>query len=325
MNQAVAVITLALALAAPCRTQTPSQPQETKTAASTASRAVDAEKLFEDVRVLSADGMEGRGSGTPGGAKARAYVTERFGQTGLKPFFGSSFEQPVELAARGGGKAGAGGNVVGVVRGRKNPERFVVVTAHYDHLGVRNGQIYNGADDNASGVATLLALAAHFSRQPPENSLVFAALDNEEAGGAGANTLVRSLLGAKRDVALNVNLDMVSHSERGELYAAGTYHYPSLKPLLERVAGRAPVRLLLGHDRPEPKGDDWTTQSDHRAFHREKIPFVYFGVEDHADYHKPSDDFETITQEFFVRAAETVLEALKTFDENLSAVERPKR
>ncbi|HEU4597436.1 MAG TPA: M20/M25/M40 family metallo-hydrolase [Pyrinomonadaceae bacterium] len=325
MKQAVAIITLALALAAPCRTQTPSKPPEVKTEAGAASPAVDAGKLFEDVRVLSADEMEGRGAGTPGGARARSYITGRFGQTGLKPFFGASFEQPVELAARGGGKAGAGANVVGVVRGKKNPERFVVVTAHYDHLGVRNGQIYNGADDNASGVATLLALAAHFSRQPPDNSFIFAALDNEEGGGAGAKTLVKTLLEAKRDVALNVNLDMVSHSARGELYAAGTYHYPSLKPLLEKVAARAPVKLLLGHDRPEPKADDWTTQSDHGAFHKEKIPFVYFGVEDHEDYHKPSDDFGTITQDFFARAAETILEALKTFDENLSTVERPKR
>ncbi len=325
MNKFVAIISLALALAAPCRTQTPPTPQEVKTAAGVASKVIDVGKLFEDVRVLSTDAMEGRESGTPGGARARAYVTARFGESGLKPFFGASFEQKVELKGRGGGAASTGGNVVGFVRGKKNPERFVVLTAHYDHLGVKGGQIYNGADDNASGVATLLALAAHFSRQPPDNSLVLAALDNEEGGGAGAGTLVKALLGEKRDVALNVNLDMVSHSERGELYAAGTYHYPSLKPLVERVAARAPVKLLLGHDRPEQKSEDWTRQSDHRAFHQEKIPFVYFGVEDHKDYHKPSDDFETITQEFFVRAAETILDALKTFDENLSAVERPTR
>jgi Zn-dependent M28 family amino/carboxypeptidase len=328
MNQAVAIITLALALAAPCSTQTTrptDRPQEAKTAAGVASRVIDAGKLFEDVRVLSADEMEGRGAGTPGGAKARAYVVRRFGESGLKPFFGESFEQPFEFTPRGAEKPSAGANVVGLVRGKRQPERLVVVTAHYDHLGVKGGQIYNGADDNASGVATLLALAAHLSREQPENSFVFAALDDEEGGLTGATTLVKSLLAAKRDVALNVNLDMVSRSERGELYAAGTYHYPTLRPLLEKVAARSGVKLLLGHDRPEQKSDDWTAQSDHRAFHREKIPFVYFGVEDHKDYHRPSDDFETVTQEFFVRAAETILESLKTFDQNLSTVEKPKR
>jgi Zn-dependent M28 family amino/carboxypeptidase len=324
MNQFILIFTLVLMLAAQSNVRTPNPPQGSKSVEAPDSRVVDAGRLLEDVRALSDDSMEGRLSGTQGGAKARAYVTRRFAEAGLKPF-GPSYEQPVELDARAGEKAMTGGNVVGYVRGKKHPERFLVVTAHYDHLGVKDGQIYNGADDNASGVAALLALAAHFSRQPPDNTIIFAALDNEEGGGAGARTLVKSLLDAKRDVALNVNLDMVSHSERGELYAVGTYHYPSLKPLLERVAARATVKLLLGHDRPEQKSDDWTKQSDHYAFHREQIPFVYFGVEDHKDYHKPSDDFETITQVFFVRATETILEVVKTLDANLSTVEKPRR
>ncbi len=256
--------------------------------------------------------MEGRKFGTPGGAKARAYVIRRFAEAGLKPFFGDSFEQPA--THKEGDKTTNGANVVGVVRGKSNPERFIVVTAHYDHLGVKDGKIYNGADDNASGVATLLQMAAHFSRQPPENSIVFAALDAEEGPGAGARTLVKSLLEGKRNVLLNVNLDMVSHSERGELYAVGTHHYPFLKPLVERVAARAPVKLLMGHDRPEQGQGDWTKQSDHYAFHREKIPFLYFGVEDHKNYHQPSDEFETITQEFFIHAAETILDVVNALD-----------
>jgi Zn-dependent M28 family amino/carboxypeptidase len=325
MNQLILMFTLALLLATQSPAPSTNPPQGSKGDAVPASRVVNAAQLLEDVRVLSDDSMEGRLAGSPGGAKARAYVARRFAEAGLKPFGAASYEQVVELPARAGERAAQGGNVVGYVHGKNHPERFIVVTAHYDHLGVKGGQVYNGADDNASGVAALLALAAHFSRQQPDNSFIFAALDNEEGGGAGARTLVRSLLDAKRDIALNINLDMVGHSERGELYAVGTYHYPSLKPQLERVAARAPVRLLLGHDRPEQKSDDWTKQSDHYAFHREKIPFVYFGVEDHKDYHKPSDDFETITREFFVHATETLVDVLKTFDESLSTVERPLR
>ena len=95
---------------------------------------------------------------------------------------------------------------------------------------------------------------------------------------------------------------------------------------MHAVVRRAGQSLpLKPQDRPGQACNDWTNQSDQYPFHRAGIPFVYFGVEDHKDYHKPSDDFETITQEFFVRAAETILEALKTFDENLSAVERPGR
>jgi Zn-dependent M28 family amino/carboxypeptidase len=206
------------------------------------------------------------------------------------------------------------------VRGSARPESLVVVTAHYDHLGVSDGKLFNGADDNASGVAVLLQLAARFGgSRPPENSFIFAALDAEELGLLGARALVKQLQAEKRALALNVNLDMVSRSDRGELYAVGTHQTPALRAPLGRVAARAPVKLIFGHDRPELGKGDWTNQSDQFYFHRAGVPFVYFGVEDHRDYHKPTDDFETITPDFFVRAAGTILEALKALDQNLPA------
>ncbi|HST52514.1 MAG TPA: M28 family peptidase [Pyrinomonadaceae bacterium] len=285
------------------------------------SKVVDAGQLLEDVRVLAGDAMEGRGAGTHGGALARAYIIRRFNDAGVGPLW-SSFEQPFDLPGVRTGEARTGVNVVGVVRGKSHPERFVVVTAHYDHLGIRNGQIYNGADDNASGVAALLQLAAHFNRERPENSMIFAALDAEEIGLVGAYALVRQFQAERRDVALDFNLDMVSHNDRGELYAAGAYRTPALKTYLEEVAARAPVKLLLGHDRPDQGHDDWTDQSDQYAFHKAGIPWVYFGVEDHKDYHKPSDKFDTITPVFFVRAAETLLDALQLLDRNLATLEQ---
>jgi len=306
-------------------TQTPAPAGAGKSPAPPASKTLDSARLLEDVRVLSADAMEGRGAGTKGGAMARAYVARRFADAGLRPL-GASFEQEFELPARGEDKgAGRGVNLVGYVRGAEHPERFIVVTAHYDHVGVREGVIYNGADDNASGVAVLLQLAARFGgARRPANSIVFAALDAEEVGLVGARALVKQLQAEKRAVALNVNMDMVSRSERGELYAAGAHHTPALRPLLERVAARAPAKLLLGHDRPEQGQGDWTNQSDQFHFHRAGIPFVYFGVEDHKDYHKPTDDFEAVTREFFVRAAETILDAVETLDADLTSIASPK-
>ncbi len=99
------------------------------------------------------------------------------------------------------------------------------------------------------------------------------------------------------------------------MYAAGAAKYPQLRAPLERVAARAPVRLLLGHDTPTPTPrDDWTNQSDQGAFHQAGIPFVYFGVEDHPDYHRPSDEVRTITPGFYVRAVRTVLDAVRELD-----------
>ena len=305
----------------PVRTQKPAE--AVKTPASPVPKTLDAARLLEDVRVLSADAMEGRGTGTPGGAMARAYVARRFADAGLKPL-GASFEQTFELPARAGGPK-SGVNLVGYVQGRTHPDRFVVVTAHYDHLGVSGGAVFNGADDNASGVAVLLQLAARFGGpRGPENSFIFAALDAEELGLLGARALVRQLQAEKRVLALNVNLDMVGRSDRGELYAVGTFQTPSLRAPLERVASRAPVKLLFGHDRPELGKGDWTNQSDQLHFHRAGVPFVYFGVEDHRDYHRPTDDFAALTAEFFVRAAETILDAAETLDAELDLLSRPR-
>src|SRR5205085_818548 len=202
----LAVVLLASGVAA-LPAQSPKGGDGKTTAARPASKIVNADQLLEDTRTLSADDMEGRGAGTQGGARARAYIIRRFDESGLKPLW-SSYEQPFELGGEGA-KARKGVNVVGYLRGRNHPERLIVVTAHYDHLGIKNGQIYNGADDNASGVAAMLQLAAHFSRERPENSMIFAALDAEEIGLVGACALVKQLQMEKRDVALNVNLDMV--------------------------------------------------------------------------------------------------------------------
>lgn len=279
------------------------------------SKIVDAKQLLTDLETLSADALEGRGIGTTGGAKAREYVAKRFKESGIKAFK-DSYIQSFDFTSRSGAKTNAA-NVVGFVEGSKFKDKYIVVTAHYDHLGSHNGTIYNGADDNASGTSALFALAGYFSKNKPLHSIIFAAFDGEESGLRGARQFLDVPTVAKESIRLNINMDMISRSDKNELYAAGTYHYPNLKPTLERIAATAKIKLLLGHDSPELKRNDWTNQSDHAVFHHAKIPFVYFGVEDHKDYHRPTDDFENVNQEFYIRAVETILEAVKSFDKDL--------
>ena len=191
----------------------------------------------------------------------------------------------------------------------------MVITAHYDHLGIRNGSIYHGADDNASGVAVLLALARQCHASPWRQDAIFVAVDAEELGQRGGRAFIASLSQADRTrIALNVNLDMVARGDKGELYAAGTRYTPSMRPVLEAVATRAPIRLLFGHESGGGR-DDWTTQSDHLAFHEAGIPFVYFGVEDHPDYHRPTDTADKVAADFFVKAAATILDSIAALDE----------
>ncbi|HMQ02453.1 MAG TPA: M28 family peptidase [Pyrinomonadaceae bacterium] len=279
------------------------------------SKMFDAAQLLRDIKTLSADDMEGRSADRPSMQKARDYVETRFRESGIQPL-GSTFRQEFDIRSRASGEGLKGVNFVGQIRGRKSADKYIIITAHYDHDGIKNGEIYNGADDNASGTAALFAIASYFKKNQPDHSLIFAAFDAEEKGLQGARHFVANLPVSKESILLNVNMDMISRNDKGELYAAGTYHYPKFRPVLEAVRKKAPVKLLLGHDRPGSGRDDWTTQSDHAVFHREKIPFIYFGVEDHKDYHRPTDTFENIQPEFYVKAVETIITAIKGFDTN---------
>ncbi|MGH7339396.1 MAG: M28 family peptidase, partial [Candidatus Rokuibacteriota bacterium] len=115
-------------------------------------------------------------------------------------------------------------------------------------------------------------------------------------------------------------------SATNEMYAAGTAYSPWLRPILLDVQSRAAVRIRFGHDRPKDAGglDDWTRLSDHGAFHDAGIPFVYFGVEDHPDYHKPTDTADRIDPRFFGDAADMIVDALRALDDAIDAA-RPSR
>jgi Zn-dependent M28 family amino/carboxypeptidase len=246
---------------------------------------IAAADLMRHVHVLAHDSLEGRLIGTPGGAKARTYLLREFAAAGLQPVSGATLEAPFEVRnPRDSASVRRGVNLIGVVRGRATPDKYIVVTAHYDHVGVRSGAIYNGADDNASGTSALIELARQLRATPPSHSVLIVALDGEEGGLTGAREFVRTPPVPASDIVLNINLDMVGRNERRELYAAGTSHYPFLRPYLDSVTTRSAITLLMGHDSPDgPRSDDWTSQSDHGAFHAAGIPFIYFGVEDHPD------------------------------------------
>lgn len=279
---------------------------------------IDSERLMAAVTTLADPKLEGRAAGSPGGLAARAWIVERFKAIGVQPMSGA-YVYPFTFTrmTMSGRVNGEGANVIGLCLGTDPKLPYFVVSAHYDHLGIRDGQIYPGADDDASGVAVVLELAAFCQKTPFRHSIVFAAFDAEERGLEGARAFLIKPPVPQNRIGLNLNLDMVSRNDKREIFVAGTYHYPDLKAPLEEIAKRAPITVLFGHDKPVQIAggvEDWTTQSDHGPFHEAKIPFVYFGVEDHADYHKPTDTADKINRGFFVDVAETILDALLALD-----------
>jgi Zn-dependent M28 family amino/carboxypeptidase len=287
-------------------------------------RHVDRARLMRELAVLASPEFEGRRTGTPGALKARQWIVEQFRVAGLMPAGASEYLQPFTFSTTDRRALLPGGqpfrtehsaaNVIGRLAGREPRARTLVVTAHYDHLGIRNGTLYPGADDNASGVVALLAAARAFKANPPRHPMLFAALDGEEQGQHGARALIDSSLIDRRAVAMNINLDMVSRSDRREIYAAGTSFAPWLVPMLEDVQTRTAVKILFGHDRPGGGLEDWTHSSDHGPFHDARMAWVYFGVEDHPDYHQPTDTSGRVDAGFFGDAADMIIEALRAID-----------
>jgi hypothetical protein len=181
-------------------------------------------------------------------------------------------------------------NVIGHITG-EDTTKSIVIGAHYDHLGMRNNQIYNGSDDNASGVSGMLAIAANWKRsgiRPPYN-MIFAAWTAEEKGMLGSSRFMRNHPSGQQKILLNLNFDMISRSAPSDTdakvisigFLRGTDH---LKRMAEKYNGDLKKPFTL---------DLWETSghggSDYVPFAMEKIPVMSFFSGFHDDYHSPRD------------------------------------
>jgi len=288
-----------------------------------AAHRVDADRLFGAVQALSAPEMEGRQTGTPGNHRAQAFILARFRQLNLQSL-GAGYEQRFSFVHRSiigtvtPGRPATrpypdATNLIAIVGGTSKPDEVLIVSAHYDHLGVREGRTFPGADDNASGVAAMLETAAYAAAHPLRHSVVFVAFDGEEQGLQGSKYFVAHPPIPLDRVRLVINLDMVSRSDTGSIVASGTWFDPALKSLVLKAAEGRRLSVAFGHDRPMYLAggiEDWTHQSDQGPFHDAGVRTLYYGVEDHDDYHQPTDTADKIPRPFFIEVCELVLQTL---------------
>ncbi|MBU2115328.1 MAG: M28 family peptidase [Gammaproteobacteria bacterium] len=265
--------------------------------------------VLSDIQQISAAQMQGRKTGSAGAELARQFIAARFAQLQLASFdygTGNRYQQEFTYS-RWPEKTGI--NVLGWRRGCTYPAHYIVITAHYDHLGKQGRKIFHGADDNASGVAAMLELAGGLSSVCPAYSYIFLATDAEEDGLHGSKAFIAAPPVSLENIVLNLNLDMISRADRrGRLYLTGARRYPALITQLEInfsklqfLHHRGPGRIARNNPRY-----DWPNASDHGPFHRAGIAYLFFGGQEHPQYHTPDDTWQRIQPEFLAMAMQAI-------------------
>lgn len=276
---------------------------------------IDETALMNNLNYIASDEFKGRLVGSPESIKAQDFLIGELKKMGVAPYF-QDYRQPFEMTRRNDtvNKIQAT-NIIGLIPGKTFKDQYIVISAHYDHVGERNGQIYNGADDNASGTCALIEIAKYLKKNQPEYNVIIAFFDAEESGLRGARHFVGNLNVPKEQIVLNVNMDMIGREDNKDLYACGTFQNPFLKTYIDPIIAIAPISIKYGYDDPAKGGrNDWTNLSDQGAFKAVGIPFIYFGVEDHADYHQPGDEPQKIKKEFYSGAVKSILSFVNLFD-----------
>lgn len=210
-------------------------------------------------------------------------------------------------------------NVYGVIRGGKYPKQYVFLTAHYDHLGTKNGVIYNGADDDGSGTATVLELARVFKMAKNEDNglkrtLVFMLTTGEEKGLLGSGYYAKNPIYPMDSTVADLNIDMIGRTDTDHLEETVEYIYPigskmlsaDLNAILER-SNEVYTDLKLDYRYDDPNDPDRLYyRSDHYNFARHGIPVIFFFRGLHADYHKPTDTMEKIEYDTILKVSKLI-------------------
>ncbi|MBS5796255.1 MAG: M20/M25/M40 family metallo-hydrolase [Dysgonomonas mossii] len=268
---------------------------------------------------LASDAVEGREAGRHGGRVAGEYLKSVLQDMGLKPLNEDSYFQPFEAYSPERQKRVRFSvhpdsiqkysqlpahrklelrNVLGYIEG-ENKNEYVVMGAHYDHLGMDEvldgGKIYNGADDNASGVSAVLQIAKAFlaSGEKPERTIIFALWDGEELGLLGSEYFMQTCPFAS-EIKGYVNFDMIGRNNDEQKPKYVVYFYTEAHPQFGEWLKSDIKTYGLGL---EPNYRPWDKPiggSDNASFAKRDVPVIWYHTDGHPDYHQPSDHADKI-------------------------------
>lgn len=280
------------------------------------------------ITFLAADELNGREAGTPDEAKAANYIADYFRDFGLEPagddrtFFQeftintALLNNPHASEDDTTGEKRLSKNVAGLLQGTGDSDEFIIIGAHYDHLGygefgsLYRGEvkrIHNGADDNASGTTGLLELAQYFSENRPSTDILFLAFSGEEMGLLGSAHYANNPTVDLDNALAMINMDMIGRmNEEKKLIIFGVGTAEKWTALVDSAnTGNLNLDLV----------EDGTGASDHTSFYYKDIPVLHYFTDTHSDYHRPSDDTEYINHNGVALALHHLVRVIVQLDE----------
>ena len=287
----------------------------------------DVNQLRNDVEYLASDDLEGRETGKSGEDKAAEYIIKRFEALGVEPLGEEGFFQTFSFKPKPHPHASEkemeavepvmGKNVIGFIN--NGAENTIVIGAHYDHLGEgtklegslyagKEPMVHNGADDNASGVAVMLALAEKLRSREDlnNNNYLFIGFSGEEKGLFGSNYFTKHPTVEIESINYMINMDMVGRFDEAKgLAINGTGTSPVWDDRIEKV-NKTGIKIISDEGGIGP--------SDHTSFYLQNIPVLHFFTGQHEDYHKPTDDVEKVNFEGMAVVGDFILNLISSLN-----------
>jgi hypothetical protein len=279
--------------------------------------SISIESLRTNLTYIASDETEGRETGSEGQKKAGKFIIDFYKKNGISfPKGADGYYQKVPAAflnAKRNENLPDSENIWAYIEGSEKPNEIVVLSAHYDHVGIKNGEVYNGADDDGSGTVALMEMAASFQKAKnegngPKRSILILHVTGEEHGLHGSRYYSENPLFPLKNTVADVNIDMIGRRDdfhkdsNNYVYVIGSdYLSTDLFNICESV-NQQYIKLAIDYkynDKNDP--NRFYYRSDHYNFAKHNIPSVFLFNGTHADYHKPGDEvskieFEALTK-----------------------------
>ena len=267
--------------------------------------SITSSELSKHLYIVADDNMEGRNTGEPGQKRAGEYLINEYKKNGISfPPGATDFYQkvPSEFMKRGfAPKLNDSENIWAFIEGTEKPNEVLVISAHYDHVGMKNGEVFNGADDDGSGTVALLEIAQAFKKAKddgfgPKRSILFLHVTGEEHGLHGSRFYSENPLFPIENTIADINIDMIGRRDtlhpktNNYIYVIGSDRLSSELHTINEEVNAKYTQLELDYkynDRKDPERIYY--RSDHYNFAKKGIPAIFFFNGIHEDYHQSSD------------------------------------